>query len=371
MKINIATKTSVITLALLLNNVSVYATNVVTATNTNTVKQENISVISSSNGEAISKMDSLDSVFKISFTDDNYITTKFAKVTKRDADYVPVYAEPSNKSSELGHIATGATVVIGKEEGAFSQIFFAEEIAYIENVYLVKSQPEEIPVEEPSVVENNRVEDTQNEDKPTGKYVKITSDGGLNLREDASTSSIILSTIPSGTYVDFLGNDGNWLKVNYKGKIGYISSEFGTITDKKEQPKPQANIGSSATAENIINFAKLHLGKPYIYGSTNLNVGTDCSGFTYSVFRKFGIKLNRTSRDQYLNGTAVAKKDLLPGDLVFFNTGGNSRISHVGIYIGNNQYIHNTDSKGQGVIISSLSNDYSSRNYYGARRVLP
>lgn len=357
MKINIATKTSVIALALLFNNVSVYAANVVTATNTNTVKQNDISVISSNNGEAISKMNSLDSVFRISFTDNNYVTTKFAKVTNQKSDYVPVYSQASNKSSAIGSIPTGSTVVIGKQEGSFSQIFFDERIGYIENIYLVSSNLEEKPVE------NN----TQNEDKPTGKYVKITSSSGLNLRQDASTSSQVLAVIPTGTYVDLLQDSGSWLKIKYNGKTGYISSQFGTITDKKEQ---QQTVSSNVTGDNVVNFAKLHLGKPYIYGSTNLNVGTDCSGFTYAVFKNFGINLNRVSKDQYLNGTPVDKKNLAVGDLVFFNTGGNTQISHVGIYIGNDQYIHCTDSKNQGVIISSLNSDYALKTYYGAKRVL-
>ncbi|MBS5793664.1 MAG: C40 family peptidase [Clostridiales bacterium] len=357
MKIKTTTKTSVIALALLFSNVPVYATNVVTATNTDTVKQNDISIISSNNGEAISKMDSLDSVFRISFTNDDYITTKFAKIINEKSDYVPVYPQASDKIGAIGSIPTGSMVVVGKQEGDFSQIFFEEKVSYIENKYLVSSKPEETKPQN----------DNQDNDKPTGQYVKITSDSGLNLRKEANTSSEVLSIIPSGAYADLLQNDGSWLKVKYNGTSGYISSQFGSITDKKEQ---NITVGSSATAENVINFAKAHLGKPYIYGSTNLNVGTDCSGFTYSVFKNFGINLNRVSKDQYLNGTPVEKSNLLPGDLVFFNTGGNSQISHVGIYIGNNQYIHCTDSKNQGVIISSLNNDYGLKTYYGARRVL-
>ncbi|WP_317366288.1 SH3 domain-containing C40 family peptidase [uncultured Tyzzerella sp.] len=357
MKIKIATKTSVIALALLFNNATVYATNVVTATSTNTVKQSDISVISSNNGEAISKMKSLESVFTIALKDEDYITTKFAKINNTKSDVVPVYEGASVTSKIIGFIPTGSTVVLGKQEGNFYQVFFNEKISYIESIYLIDSKPQE------NEIKNN----TEKEDKPTGKYVKITAETGVNLRTEASTSSEVLGTIPRNAYADLLQDDGSWLKVKYNGKLGYISSQFGTITDKKEQ---QPTVGKNATAENVINFAKAHLGKPYIYGSTNLNVGTDCSGFTYAVFKNFGINLNRVSRDQYLNGTPVEKSKLLPGDLVFFNTGGNTQISHVGIYIGNNQYIHCTDSKNQGVIISNLNSAYGLKTYYGARRVL-
>ena len=363
MKVNIATKISVITLTLLINSVPVYATNVITATSTNSINQSNISVISSKDGESISKMSSLDSVFRISFTDNNYITTKFAKITntRNSQNYVPVYSEASNNSTAIGSILVDSTVVIGKQAGEFSQIFFDERIGYVENIYLVSSNPEE-----KSIQTNNTQNNNSENDKLTGKYVKIASSSGLNLREQATTSSKVLSVIPSGTYVDLLEDSGSWLKVKYNGKSGYISAGFGYITDKKEI----TTTSSQATADNIINFAKSHLGKPYIYGSTNLNVGTDCSGFTYAVFKQFGININRVSKDQYLNGTPVQKTNLLPGDLVFFNTGGNTQISHVGIYIGNNQYIHCTDSKNQGVIISSLNSDYALKTYYGAKRVI-
>lgn len=360
MKINTLAKASVMVMALLSNSVLAYGATVVTATNVNTVKQNDISVISSKNGESVSRVDSLNSIFRISFTDNDYVTTKFAIVTNSNSGYVPVYSSASNKSSTIGSIPTGATVVLGKQEGDFYQIFFDEKIGYIENTYLISSKPQEKPAENNQSNQNNT---------PSGKYVMITSSTGLNLRQAPSTSAQVLGIIPSGAYTDLIEDSGSWLKVKYNGKIGYISSQFGKITDEKEtQP---ASSSSNANATQVINFAMSHLGKPYIYGSTNLSVGTDCSGFTYAVFKNFGINLNRVSRDQYLNGTPVNnKKDLLPGDLVFFNTGGNTAISHVGIYIGNNQYIHCTDSKNQGVIISSLNSDYALKTYYGARRVL-
>ena len=68
--------------------------------------------------------------------------------------------------------------------------------------------------------------------------------------------------------------------------------------------------------------------------------GVDCSGFVYSVYKNFGITLSRSSSGMYSsNGVSVVKSELMPGDLLFFNTNG-SGISHVGMYIGNNQYIH-------------------------------
>lgn len=350
MKITIATTASITALTLLFSNVSAYGyvTNVITATNTKSVKQSDISVIYSNGGEGISKIDSLHSAFKISFTDDNYITTKFARVTssENNENYVPVYASPDVKSVASGAIPVGSIVVVGEQKDNFSQIFFEEKIGYIENIYLA---------------DENLKEETPTQ--PTNKYVKITSSTGLNLRQAPSSTSAILTTIPNGAYADYIQTEGDWLKIKYNDQVGYISKEFAQITDQKEQQ-------TISKGQQIIDFAKQYLGKPYIYGSTNLNVGTDCSGFTYAVFKNFGINLNRVSKDQYLNGVAVDKNNLQPADLVFFNTGGDSPISHVGIYIGNDQYIHSTDSNNNGIMISSLNSDYALKTYYGARRVI-
>lgn len=356
MKINTKAKVSLTALMLMANVMPVYATNVITASNLNVINQNSISIISSKNGETVSQIEGLEDAFKISFTNENYVTTKFAKVTsgKNGLSQIPVYKEASTSSQEVGKIAVDSTVVLGEEKNGFSQIFFEENIGYIENTYLIDSKPEQEKIEEEQSVQ-------------TQKYARIDAVPGLNLREQPTTSSTSLAVIPSDEYVDFLEDNGEWLKVKYNNQIGYISAQYAEITDKKEQVVSNA----SPKAQEIINFAKAHIGKPYIYGSINLETGTDCSGFTYSVFKKFGINLNRVSRDQYQNGTAVDKKNLMPGDLVFFNTGGNSPISHVGIYIGNNQYIHCTDTNNKGVMISSLNDAYSLKNYYGARRVIP
>ena len=120
------------------------------------------------------------------------------------------------------------------------------------------------------------------------------------------------------------------------------------------------------TAEKIIASAKKHMGAPYVWGGMTPS-GFDCSGLVQYVFAQNGISLPRTTALQYKVGTSVSKSNLKPGDLVFFNTSG-SGVSHVGIYIGDNQFIHSSSSKG--VVITSLSNSFWSARYLGARRVL-
>lgn len=129
----------------------------------------------------------------------------------------------------------------------------------------------------------------------------------------------------------------------------------------------QASVTNSPTIDGIIAKANSLLGTPYLWGGTTPN-GFDCSGFTQYIFASQGIDLPRTSQDQAKVGTSVSYGDLKPGDLVFFSTAGNGTIDHVGIYLGNSQFISATTHKG--VAIYPLTLSYWLNAYKGAQRVL-
>ena len=144
---------------------------------------------------------------------------------------------------------------------------------------------------------------------------------------------------------------------------GSSSGSDSTYTEPVQEP-----VYSSA-GEQVVAFAKTLQGIPYVWGGTTTG-GFDCSGFVQYVCRQFGISLNRTANAQMSNGYSISADQLIPGDLVFFSgtysTGG---ASHVGIYIGNGQFIHASSGRGC-VTISDLWSNYYTNHYYGARRVL-
>lgn len=145
-----------------------------------------------------------------------------------------------------------------------------------------------------------------------------------------------------------------------------------TNKDTSSSEKPDMTIGfedevTSVAAKAIIEEAEKYLGIPYLYGGTTPD-GFDCSGYVRYVFDKFGITLKRVSRDQYAScGTEVERKDLQPGDLVFFGTDG--IVGHVGIYTGKGQMIH-SPTTGKSISYTSIESNYYLKTYIGAKRVL-
>ena len=179
--------------------------------------------------------------------------------------------------------------------------------------------------------------------------------------------SITLSASPklvnNRTYVplrfitETFGYGVTWNKEN---QIAIISQD-GKAHKAAAVPKLSSNLSSK-----IISTSKNYIGTKYLWGGTTPN-GFDCSGFVDYVFNKHGIDLPHSSQAMHNTvGYPVAKSDLKPGDLVFFITNKVST-SHVGIYIGNNEFISATSS---GVKIASLSNSYWGPKYNGANRIL-
>jgi len=129
-------------------------------------------------------------------------------------------------------------------------------------------------------------------------------------------------------------------------------------------PPPAPTQTSKASA--IIATGKKYIGVNYVYGGTTPS-GFDCSGFTQYVFAKNGVSLPRVSRDQYQGGSSVSLSNLRAGDLVFFSFGKNGVVDHVGIFVGNGQFINASSSKG--VTIYTLG-PYWQSVFVGAKRVL-
>lgn len=136
---------------------------------------------------------------------------------------------------------------------------------------------------------------------------------------------------------------------------------------------------SDSRARQIVSLGLDLFGHPYKYGGTKIGKGIDCSFFTQTIFKELGISLPRTAREQIKSGKPVDKSEIQVGDLVFFLRGYRTsksgkrtyskRINHVGIYIGNGEFIHATINVKR-VTISRLDETYFTTHFAGARRVL-
>lgn len=190
---------------------------------------------------------------------------------------------------------------------------------------------------------------------------------GVNLRSEATADSEPLGILNTGDQVQILSVESEWAKIEFNEIEGYVARKYLSL----EEESSSVNRGSSREVTAILEMAKSLQGKPYVYGSRGPN-SFDCSGFVGYVYEKaVGIKLPRVSRDQARAGKAVAMENLLPGDIVSFDTnGGRNGVNHVGIYIGDGQFIHASSAKIMRVTIDSLHSNYYSNCYMGATRII-
>lgn len=201
-------------------------------------------------------------------------------------------------------------------------------------------------------------------------YGKVDADGStLNLRSGAGTGFDRVAVLNDGTVVKLLGMDNGWFKVSYNGTVAYASSDYMTPCLDQNGTRGDTVVTSSALGQQIVNYAKQFLGRPYVWGGNGPN-SFDCSGFTKYVYANFGYNLNRTASAQLKNGVSVSRSELQAGDLVFFYNGKVSTpVSHVGIYIGNGDFIH-ASSNSYTVEISSLYAKNYDAKYVYARRII-
>ena len=267
------------------------------------------------------------------------MTTAFAATEYKviTADAVNFRSGPSTSYSSLGSFNKGDKVEYLGTSGSWAKVKYNNKTGYVYGSYV-------------------------GDYATTAKYVTATT---LNVRSGAGTSYSVLGSLSKGTKVEVISTTNGWSKINYNGSTGYVSSQYlsSSSTDSSTST-------TSSSVNKVISLAKSLLGKSYVWGAQGPST-FDCSGFTYYVFKNAAnITLPRVSQDQSTYGTYVSKSNLKVGDLVFFDTNGanDGNVSHVGIYLGNNQFIHASSSKGK-VVISEMSSYYSGA-YVNARRVL-
>lgn len=282
-----------------------------------------------------------------------------------NADGLHIRAEASTEAKVISIAYQGAKVeVLEDAVDGWYKVEYDGKVGYMSAEFLV------VTPNDPSAAQESAPA-PQSEEAPAdlGNGKVTLASGTLNLRSDTSTHSARLASIPNGTVLALEAESDGWYQVTYSGITGFVSSEYIEKTDKAvSTPAAASSFGAAAVA-----LAKQYLGCPYVYGSTGPK-GFDCSGFTYFIFKQLGHPISRGGSSQFYEGVSVNRADLQPGDLVFFRdpaTSGSKPMSHVGIYIGGNQFIHASSSKrGSGVKVSSLYEDWYAGIYAGARRIV-
>ncbi|MDK0617253.1 SH3 domain-containing protein [Clostridium perfringens] len=306
---------------------------------------------------------------------------------------------PSTSSSVVGSLSAGQTFKINGKNGAWYNIDAQGTKGHVHGDYvqvLSGNEGSNNSNNNQSGNSNNNLDESYN--GKTGKVVNVTTN--LRLRSQPNTSSSVLAyLLPNEKFTLKGKTSSGWFKVNYNGKVGYLNEEYVKIVSSDEGSN--GNQGGSTGGgqvnqskyEQVLSIMKSHIGSPYIYGgsgevltssllsslrrtfpdhaargfydipSSYLNGNYrafDCSGLMQWSFRQAGISLGRTTWDQINNGYEVSPSNAKPGDLLFF-----SNLGHVGMYIGNGQWIE-APNKGKFVSITSVPWSKIGR----ARRVL-
>ncbi len=287
-----------------------------------------------------------------------------------------VRSEASTSGSILTKLPDGTQVdVLGEAGNGWYQISYQETIGYVSGEYLKVTQEikaseepsnaqpapaaEPAPQAEPAAQAEPTPQSDENApaEEDSTIYLRVTT-SILNIRSGPGTDHDKVGKLSGGKVVTALEVLDDWYKID----SGYVSADYVTVIDASQ-------ASSSGKGQEIVDYAMTLLGSPYVYGGKSPR-GFDCSGFTSYVYAQCGYSINRTASAQLDNGVPVDRSDLQPGDLVMFKQGsGGSRASHVGIYIGNGDFIHASTSR-VGVVINSLSDPYHGNYYIGARRIV-
>ena len=267
---------------------------------------------------------------------------------------------PSTSSSIVTVMPENATVTITAKNGAWYKVNYNGKTGYAHGDYITLNSNSNNNSSNSGTSSNNG-----DVAFSSAGYVGDTDNQGLNLRKSPSTSASVITVIPQGATVTITAKNGTWYKVNYNGNTGYVAASY-IVLGEKPTNTPSADV--QGTYEKVLAAMKAQIGSPYVWGGSGeyitydsiatlkkrfpneaaqgwydaidsrfYNAGYrafDCSGLMQWGFAQAGVSISRTTYTQVNDGIGVSKSEAQPGDLLITNSQG-----HVGMYIGNNQWI--------------------------------
>lgn len=333
-----------------------------------------------------------------SSSNNNSSSTESAEVEINKTGYVYnvttgllVRKEPNTNCTVLGTLYSGNSVNIVGETGTWYKIKYNSSYAYVHKDYITENKPSS---------DNNTSTGTTNGSssntngsasesmQATGTIINVSTN--LRVRKTPSTSGLVLGYVLNNQKVDITGKEGDWYKINFNGSVGYVSAEYVKISDGTSN---DSNTSVSNAYNIVLEALKSQIGAPYAYGGSgelvtaesiqslknrfpdyaaagkydalSQYIGSglrmfDCSGLMQWAFNKANINIGRSTYDQIISGVEVSLDNIQPGDLLFY-----SNLGHVGMYIGNGQWIESPNS-GKTVRITDVPWSLIGR----ARRVL-
>ena len=274
----------------------------------------------------------------------------------------------STSSSILGYLTNNAKVTIVGSEGEWYKIKYNNGYGYVSKEYITTNLDSTNNTENNNTGNNNTGNSDSSEAmNAVGVVTNVSSN--LRVRKQPSSSAVVLGYLLNNENVNITGKEGSWYKINFKGSVGYVSADYIKISGESDNNNVDnsSNQSVSNAYSIVLEELKSHIGSPYAYGGsgelvTSASIQTlknrfpdyasegkydtlyqyvdsglrmfDCSGFMQWGFSKANISIGRTTYDQIKSGVEVSLDDVQPGDLLFY-----SNLGHVGMYIGNGQWI--------------------------------